>query len=167
MWIISVQGTLDGNAIHVGDSLIAVIDTPGQTPANWNPLEGGIAYVPEDVANKVTSISGASIDTQYPSAKLLYDKLELIRIPTVTVVVDTYSILSTDETVVCNKATSFTVVLPTAVVGQVFRIKNINTGIVTIDGKTTDTIDGELSQDILQWECIHVQCYAANKWAII
>lgn len=31
----------------------------------------------EDVANKVTSISGSSTDTQYPSAKLVYDQLAL------------------------------------------------------------------------------------------
>jgi len=31
----------------------------------------------EDVSNKVTNISGSSTDTQYPSAKLLYDQLAL------------------------------------------------------------------------------------------
>lgn len=35
------------------------------------------AYTPEDNANKVTSVSGASTNTQYPSAKLLYDQLAL------------------------------------------------------------------------------------------
>lgn len=38
-------------------------------------MNGNISYVPEDVANKVTSLSGASTDTQYPSAKLTYDQL--------------------------------------------------------------------------------------------
>jgi hypothetical protein len=34
-----------------------------------------LTYTPENVANKVTSISGSSTDTQYTSAKLLYDQL--------------------------------------------------------------------------------------------
>jgi len=77
MWVISVAGVLGGTAIQVGDSIIANVDTPGQTDANWNKLNSNISYVPEDSANKVTSISGASTDVQYPSAKLLYDQLAL------------------------------------------------------------------------------------------
>lgn len=78
LWVISNAGTLGGVAVQVGDSLIANTDTPGQTAANWNVLNSNISYVPEDVANKVTSISGASTDTQYPSAKLVYDQLALM-----------------------------------------------------------------------------------------
>ncbi len=77
MWVISVAGTLGGNAVQVGDSIIANVDTPGQTASNWNTLNTNLTYVPEDVANKVTSISGASTDTQYASAKLLFDQLAL------------------------------------------------------------------------------------------
>lgn len=74
-WVISVAGTLGGSAIQIGDTIIANVDTPGQTDGNWNKLNTNISYVPEDSANKVTSISGASTDTQYPSAKLVYDQL--------------------------------------------------------------------------------------------
>lgn len=77
MWIISVAGTMGTQSVQVGDSLIANVDTPGTTDANWNVLNSNISYVPENVANKVTSISGASTDTQYASAKLLYDQLAL------------------------------------------------------------------------------------------
>ncbi len=77
MWIISVAGTLGGTAVQIGDSIIANVDTPGQTAGNWNTLNGNISYVPEDVANKVTSLSGASTDTQYPSAKVTFDQLAL------------------------------------------------------------------------------------------
>ena len=82
MWILSVAGTLGGVAVQIGDSVIANVDTPGQTAGNWNILNSNIAYVPEDVANKVTSISGASTDTQYPSAKLVYDQLGTKLTPT-------------------------------------------------------------------------------------
>lgn len=77
MWVISVAGTLGGEAIQVGDSIIANVDTPAQTSSNWNHLNGNVSYVPEDVANKVTSLSSGSTDTQYPSAKLTYDQLAL------------------------------------------------------------------------------------------
>lgn len=77
MWIISVAGTLGGEAVQIGDSVIANVDTPGQTASNWNILNANISYVPENSANKVTSLSGASTDTQYPSAKLTYDQLAL------------------------------------------------------------------------------------------
>jgi hypothetical protein len=74
-WYMSVPGTLGGVALQVGDSFFALVDTPGQTAGNWNTLNTNIGYVPEDPTNKVTSISGASTDTQYPSAKLVYDSL--------------------------------------------------------------------------------------------
>jgi hypothetical protein len=74
-WVISVAGILGGVPIQIGDTIIANIDTPGQTAANWNTLNTNISYVPEDAANKVTSVSGSSTDVQYPSAKLLYTSL--------------------------------------------------------------------------------------------
>ena len=76
-FVISIAGTLGGSAIQAGDSIIANIDAPGQTVGNWNTINSNISYVPENQANKVTSISGSSTDTQYPSAKLLYDQLAL------------------------------------------------------------------------------------------
>ncbi|MDR3519291.1 MAG: right-handed parallel beta-helix repeat-containing protein [Candidatus Pacebacteria bacterium] len=76
-WVLSVAGTLGGISEVVGNTIIANIDAPGQTTANWNTLNTNIGYVPEDSASKVTSISSSSTDTQYPSAKLLYDQLAL------------------------------------------------------------------------------------------
>ena len=76
-WIVSVAGTLGSVAVTAGDLVIALQDTPGQTAGNWTIVEHDLGYAPENSANKVTSISGASTDTQYPSAKLLYDQLAL------------------------------------------------------------------------------------------
>jgi hypothetical protein len=77
IWVISVAGTLGGTAIQVGDWIIANTDTPGSTSANWDMLNTNVSYVSENVANKVTALSGGSTDTQYPSAKLAYDQLVL------------------------------------------------------------------------------------------
>lgn len=76
LWFVTVAGTL-GVAVAIGASFRALVDTPGQTAGNWNILDAGIGYTPENVSNKVTSINGSSTDTQYPSAKLLYDQLTL------------------------------------------------------------------------------------------
>jgi hypothetical protein len=84
----------------------------------------------------------------------------------ITTVTDTYIILVSDETIICNKTTDFTVTLPTGVIGQRFNIKNINTGLVTVS-LAGDMIDGETSQTLNQWDCMQVQCYAANKWGVI
>ena len=42
---------------------------------NSSMVIGALGYTPEDVNNKVTSISSSSTDSQYPSAKLVYDQL--------------------------------------------------------------------------------------------
>jgi len=77
LWVISVAGTLGGKAIQVGDFIIAKIDTPEQTSTNWDSLNTNLTYVPEDVANKVISISALSTDTEYASAKCIFDELAL------------------------------------------------------------------------------------------
>lgn len=74
MWVLSVAGTLGGTAVQIGDSLIANVDTPGQTAGNWNILNSNISYVPEDVANKSTSVTtDQASNTKYPSVKSVYD----------------------------------------------------------------------------------------------
>lgn len=77
IWTVGAAGTLGGVAVGLGDTVRALVDTPGQTAANWALQENNIGYVPENVANKVTTLSGASTDTQYPTAKLAYDQLAL------------------------------------------------------------------------------------------
>jgi hypothetical protein len=84
------------------------------------------------------------------------------------IVTDTYDILETDYTIVCNKATPFTVTLPVGInLGQMYFIKNVGVGTITLEGNGTDTIDGITNQSLAQWDCLTVQCYEANKWAIL
>ena len=85
----------------------------------------------------------------------------------ITTVTDTYTILSTDSTIICNKATPFTVTLPVAVVGQQFTIKNIGVGRVTIEGNGAETIEGDANIYIDQLDNRTVQCYTTGLWAII
>jgi hypothetical protein len=76
MWIISVAGTLGGEAVQIGDSIIANTDNPGQTASNWNHLNANISYVPENIANKRTSFQATPTDDAYISEKLAKDSLD-------------------------------------------------------------------------------------------
>lgn len=56
IWTVSVvatSGVLLG--IAVGSTVRALVDTPGQTAGNWDVLNVGIGYVPENAANKDAS----------------------------------------------------------------------------------------------------------------
>jgi hypothetical protein len=79
----------------------------------------------------------------------------------------TYTITTSDSTINCTSGT-FTVNLPTAVgiTGRVFNIKNTSTGIITIDANGSETIDGELTQTVNQWENITIQSTGSN-WIIL
>ena len=48
---------------------------PKQLKAGLDTKQASLGYTPENQPNKVTSLSSSSTDTQYPSAKLLYDLL--------------------------------------------------------------------------------------------
>jgi len=79
----------------------------------------------------------------------------------------TYTATVADEVIVCNSTTAFTVTLPVATgSGQTYAIKNINTGAVTVS-KAGDTIDGETTQTLGQWDAIQLVDVAANVWIII
>lgn len=79
-----------------------------------------------------------------------------------------YLATATDDVIVCNKATAMTITLPAATgSGKVYWIKSIGAGAVTVDPNASETIDGELTQTVKQWECICIHDYAAGAWAII
>jgi len=43
--------------------------------STWNGKQDALGYTAENNSNKVTTLSGSSTDTQYPTAKLVYDQL--------------------------------------------------------------------------------------------
>lgn len=73
-----------------------------------------------------------------------------------------------DYTIVCNKTTAMTVTLHAAntCTGQILNIKNINTGLVTVDANSTETIDWDLTQTLVQWENLTIQSNGTN-WIIL
>lgn len=73
IWTISVAGALPtGQVVEIGDTVRALIDTPGNTQANWAILQNNIGYVPVNKTgdtmsgnlamgtNKVTGLAAAS-----------------------------------------------------------------------------------------------------------
>ncbi len=84
----------------------------------------------------------------------------------------TYTITSSDYTILCNATSAgFTVTLPTAVgiTGKIYKIKKTDaTGNdVTVEGNGTETIDGQLNKLLnAQYQSISVQSDGTN-WNII
>lgn len=68
IWTVSVAGTLGGTAVNIGDTVRALIDSPGNTASNWAIGENNIGYVPENAANKASNFSTVN-DTLYPTVQ--------------------------------------------------------------------------------------------------
>lgn len=52
IWTVSVAGTLGGTVVALGDTVRALVDTPGQTASNWAIAAHGIGYTAENSAHK-------------------------------------------------------------------------------------------------------------------
>ena len=88
---------------------------------------------------------------------------------TVTTQTTTYAITVADDMVIGNHATvAFTITLPTAVgiTGQIFRLKNINAAVVTVAATSSQTIDGQTTRAMEQWQSLTVISDGAN-WILI
>ena len=78
-----------------------------------------------------------------------------------------YVMTTHDDLLVCNSAAAITVTLRAATgTGSRVSIKNIGAGNVTVQGSASNTIDGETSQVLNQWDCMELGDYASGKWEI-
>jgi len=78
---------------------------------------------------------------------------------TITSITDTYTVDSGDELddlIFCTKATAFTVTFPaiSAMEGRVLTFKNLGVGVVTLDPDGSETIDGETTITLSQYESV-------------
>ncbi len=75
IWYVSVDGTLGGTSVVVGNNFRAVVDSPGQVSSNWNILNMGLGYIPENIANKGISNGYAPLNSsgKVPSSNISYD----------------------------------------------------------------------------------------------
>ena len=87
------------------------------------------------------------------------------------IVVGTTTLDHKNDIVLCNSGSGFTVNLPPKAfyANKHYTIKNINTGTVTIDGDSSDTIDGSATLALSnQWDFVTLYCdEAATEWYVI
>ncbi len=76
MFFIGTPGTIQGVAYDDHDSIIALRDNPGQDATLWANGERNIGYTPENVANKVTTLSGNNPNT-FPNVPAVNSALAL------------------------------------------------------------------------------------------
>jgi len=62
VWRISVAGTLGGNAVDVGDTIRALVDTPGQTAGNWATFDANVQQATETVRGTVAIATQAEAE---------------------------------------------------------------------------------------------------------
>lgn len=74
-WLTLVKIATDEQA-SVG-TIETVAINPKQLKAGLDTKQDKLNYTAENTTNKVTTLNSSSTDTQYPSAKLVYDKLAL------------------------------------------------------------------------------------------
>jgi hypothetical protein len=80
LWYIRSAGYLGTTAVAIGASVRALIDSPSPTTdADWDILDTGLGFIPENSANRVLSGSGITSDpnndAKYPSVKALTEYL--------------------------------------------------------------------------------------------
>ena len=61
IWTISVAGTVGSAAVDVGDTVRAIIDSPGTTAANWAIMEHNLGYTPVNTADVSTAATANKI----------------------------------------------------------------------------------------------------------
>ena len=130
--------------------------------------DGGLNLQDSEWIGTATHIA----DGQTIGDTLYFDGTYWIRRPAnsqnIAVKTDSYLISASDYFVICNKATAMTITLPAASgSGKSYMIKSIGVGKVTIDANGAETIDGELTQTLDQWDCINIVDYASGKWLVI
>lgn len=113
-------------------------------------------------------IDGVYVCEQLDGNVIWLKKVNPVAVETIRVVTANAVLSETDQVLVCDKATAMSVTLPDATAsGKMFRVKSINTGVVTLTADTGDTIDGETTQPINRWDSISVVDYTSGKWVIV
>ena len=90
------------------------------------------------------------------------------RMQVTTTTLATYTLSTSNDLLICNRATAVTVNLPAATGSKkVYNIKNINTGTVTVTPNGVETVDGETTQSLYQYESMTVVDNASGTWVIL
>lgn len=130
-------GAVDGMLSTIdasGNVTVTPVDSDGATDANRSWSFTGIVNLLAGLGAPPTNVSG------------------------------TGNLAITDLVCLGNNAGAYTSTLPTAVVGQLYLLKNVGAGAWTIDGNGADTIDGAATVNIAAGAFRAIYCGAANTW---
>lgn len=153
----------DGTINAGGFAALTNADIPDTPIGNWRSC--AVVLYPGQTAIKESTSEVDFLDLRFPEEHPAALFPFVVGTTTKTA---SYLATATDDVIVCNKATAMTITLPAATGGgKVYWIKSIGAGAVTVDPNASETIDGETTQTIGQWESICIHDYAAGAWAIL
>jgi len=118
----------------------------------------------ETVSNANAFVVDASADTVTSNVKLISTEGRIVGTTRVTT---TYTVLTTDHVVFADTdGGAFTITLPAGVEGQHFRITNCGSAglALTIDGDGTETVLGELTQELSDGDTLNMYYNATEGW---
>jgi uncharacterized delta-60 repeat protein len=154
LWFISVPGNLNGIAVEIGASVRALIDDAGSnTDDDWDILDTGLGFIPENVNNKVirgTSIAAApTSETKYASLSALTEYLASI--PASTPTLEQVLIATPSQTSIgyaINLQDTAVPTLKTTVGLATLKVENTSTGksITTIPDSITIASTGKKTE---------------------
>jgi len=121
---------------------------------------------------EVTTLDGTesiyldASDSDVPK-RILYSTLVNVSTDNYLEVTSTYTILTTDKIINATTGT-FNLTLPTAVnyLGKTYSITNSGSGVITLEGNASETIQGDLFQYIYTDETLDVVSNGTN-WFVI
>lgn len=167
--LVSVTGLA---APALGSQVVLLSNVTGNSITILNE-SGGTA------ANRILTGTGASVVLANNASLLLVydDSNSRWRVvggsgggsESVATVTGTATLDLTYNTVLADSTTSFTITLPAAAssANKIYKIKKTNTGDITIDGNSSETIDGALTKVLTVLnECVTIQCNG-TAWYII
>lgn len=130
-----------------GSSIFTQVSTPSNPSAGSNKL-----YFKND--DKLYKLTSGGTETEVGGGTYIIQSKTT-----------TYTALITDDLIFCDG--TFTVDLPTASTWtKPITIKNIGTGTITVDANSTETIDGELTIDLLQYDSLTLMSNGTNIYII-
>lgn len=182
--------TVDGNAAETIDGALTL--DLAINDAVWLVSDGAawkiVGHHTANDANKVINTTGAVTDLQVAifngttgkviknsSATINGDLTTLVQLKTTKSRfqnINTYTgdqlLDTTNDIVICNKASAMTITLPAAatVANIVYQIKNKGAGTVTVDPNGAETIDGDATLDLLTYESVTICSDGAAWWVL-
>ena len=74
MWLVTTAGSLGGVAVAVNDTIVAMVDNPGQTAANWAIVEGNVVQATETLTGVSAIATQAEVNTGTEDKKIVTPK---------------------------------------------------------------------------------------------